>query len=330
MTIRNKILISLCLCSTLCLVTSGVQARSKYLSQENIQKRQQVLEAQKKAARIPIATVNVNSDTKILDNSGKTSLTIRDHAFKELLEKTMPLTPKQIRTLRKQKDASQRAAAATPSVPPKPVATTLPVDLSPGVTPPVIRLSAGFVTSLVFIDATGEPWPVVDYSLGNPDTFNMQWDKKTNTLFVQSTNTYAAGNLAIRLKDLNTPIMLSLVSGQRNVDYRVDLRVQGRGPNALAAVTSNDYGNNMPPELISVLDGIAPQNGKELQVSNNMGRAWLHNDNLIFRTKFTLLSPAWSTVVSSPDGTKVYSLTPTPLILAMLDGRPTKIHITGL
>lgn len=254
--------------------------------------------------------------------------TLRDEAFKQLLDKISPLTPAQIIQMRKQEDKTQQAIATTPSTPPRPVSSTLTIDLSPGVTPPVVRLSAGFVSSLIFVDSTGAQWPISDYSLGNPKNFNIQWDRKGNALFIQSTTTYSSANLAIRLTGLDTPVMLSLVSGQKEVDYRVDCQVQGRGPNAAIPLV----GDGLPtitPSLLSVLDGVPPPGSQELAVSGGHGRAWLSQGKLIFRTQLTVLSPAWSATVSSPDGTRVYEMANTPLILASQNGRTVKIELKG-
>ncbi|MBP6103824.1 MAG: type IV secretion protein IcmK [Gammaproteobacteria bacterium] len=255
--------------------------------------------------------------------------TLRDRAFKELMDKISPLTPEQILQMRQQEDKTQQAIATTPNTPPIPVSSTLTVDLSPGITPPVVRLASGFVTSLVFVDSSGQPWPIADYSLGNPGDFNIQWDKKAHTLFIQSTTTYSSANLAIRLAKLDTPVMISLVSGQKYVDYRVDLQVQGRGPNALAPMTG-DALPNASPLLLNALDGIPPPGSQELEVSGGLGRAWLSGGKLIFRTQLIVLSPAWSTIASSPDGTRVYEMIQTPLILASHNGKPIEIVIKGL
>lgn len=258
----------------------------------------------------------------------KRAPTLRDEAFKQLLDKISPLTPDQILQMRKQQDKTQQAIAATPGAPPRPVSSTLTIDLSPGVTPPVVRLSAGFVSSLVFVDATGQPWPIADYSLGNPKNFNIQWDRKTNTLFIQSTTTYSSANLAVRLVALDTPVMLSLVSGQKDVDYRVDCQVQSRGPNAATPLVGDGL-PSVTSSLLSVLDGVPPPGSQELAVSGGYGRAWLSKGKLIFRTQLTVLSPAWSTTVSSPDGTRVYEMVKTPLILASQNGKTVKIELKG-
>lgn len=290
------------------------------------------------AAALPadMTTVTTTTTTETTETNEteevpkKRPVTMRDEAFKQLLDKISPLTPEQIIEIHKQQDKAQQAVATSPNAPPRPVSSTLTIDLSPGVTPPVIRLSAGFVSSLVFVDSTGQPWPIADYSLGNPKNFNIQWDKKTNTIFIQSTTAYSTANLAVRLATLDTPVMLSLVSGQKDVDYRVDLQVQGRGPNALPPVVGDALPTNNPA-LLSVLDGIPPPGSIELQVAGNYGRAWITGDGkLIFRTQLTILSPAWSETVSSADGTHVFVMSKTPLILGLQNGKTIKIHLKGL
>ncbi len=278
------------------------------------------------------ATTDIQTPEKAVPegNEPNKQPTIRDEAFKQLLNKTLPLRPEQIIELHKELDKSQQAVQTPVNTPPQPVSSTLTVDLSPGTTPPLVRLATGFVTSIVFVDATGQPWPVVDYSLGNPKNFNIQWDKKRNTLFIQNTAAYVTANLAVRLENLDTPIMISLVTGQREVDYRIDLQIRAHGPNAQAPIVTDNLPNSTSPFLLSVLDGVPPNDSIELKVSGEYGRAWLYNNKLIFRTKLTLLSPGWTSLVSSQDGTKVYELMKTPLILASQNGKPIKIELTGL
>ncbi|MES2212203.1 MAG: DotH/IcmK family type IV secretion protein, partial [Pseudomonadota bacterium] len=69
-----------------------------------------------------------------------------DAAFRSLLQKTLPLSPDQIRQFYRLYDLTQQAAAAAPTTPPNPVSSSLVVQLGPGTTPPVVRLAAGFVS----------------------------------------------------------------------------------------------------------------------------------------------------------------------------------------
>ena len=255
---------------------------------------------------------------------------VSNQAFAKTARNLMPMSPEQIKTLRYMFDQSQRAAATSPGTPPRPTSSSVIVNLSPGATPPIIRLSAGFVTSLDFLDSTGAAWPIAAYDLGDPKSFNIQWDRKGNTLLVQSTTSYKSGNLAVMLKGEDTPVMLTLMPGQGNVDYRVDLRVPGLGPNAQAQSDGLPATSN--PQLINFLDGVPPNSAHALVVSGdgNQSQAWLYGKHLYLRTRATVLSPGWISSMSSPDGTHVYELPKAPVILASLQGSMIQLTIKGL
>ncbi len=251
-------------------------------------------------------------------------------AFRSVSQDAFPLSPDQINALRNMLDQTQRAQAAAPyKTPPAPTSTSLSIDLAPGAVPPVIRLSKGFVSSLVFIDSTGAPWPIEAYDLGDPSAFNISWDKKGNTLMVQARQDYSYGNLAVNLKNLNTPVMLTLVPGQRVVDYRVDMRVPGQGPQATVSI-----GDNLPAaadnQLLNVLNGIPPMDGVRLKTENDFAEVWKVGNMVYLRSAYTLLSPAWVAKMSSADGMNAYKLSPAPLVLLMRHGQIVSVKIEGL
>jgi intracellular multiplication protein IcmK len=265
------------------------------------------------------------------DNNGLVSENISNQAFLGVLNKQLPMTPEQIANLRKAFDDTQRAAATPPSIPPRPTTSSILVNLSPSAVPPIIRLGAGYISSLVFIDSTGQPWPIEAYSVGDPGSFNIQWDKKGNTLLVQATSFYKRSNLAVILKNLNTPVMLTLLPGQTAVDYRVDLRIPGAGPNAV--FSQGSLPNASDPELLNVLNGIPPTNARTLKViGDGDTRAWLVNNVLYIRTSLIIISPAWQSIMSSIDGTHAYQLQPSSIILALQHGKDKilKLILEGL
>jgi len=251
-------------------------------------------------------------------------------AFDYLLQEVLPLSPDQIKRLHKYYDKTVEAAATSPVTPPTPQFSSIPVSLDPGSTPPVIRLSTGFVSSVLFVDSSGAPWRITAYSIGDPAAFNIQWDQKSNALFIQSMKQYSHGNLAVRLEGLDTPVMITLVSGQRQVDFRVDLQIPGRGPNAIAPVVETAINANVNPILLNILDGIPPIDSIKLGVIGAPGDAWLNDNKVYFRTRLTVLSPAWVASVSSADGTHVYELMVTPYIMGSENGKTVNIKLTGL
>lgn len=156
---------------------------------------------------------------------------------------------------------------------------------------------------------------------------------KSNTLFIQSLKNYTHGNLAVTLHENATPVMLSMVSGQKEVDFRIDFQIAGRGPEAAPPIMQDSIltgAAKTNPVLINILDGIPPKGSTKLNVSGNYGDAWSKGDTLYFRSKLSVLSPAWVATVSSPDGTHVYEMKNTPSILASKNGQTIDIRITGL
>lgn len=255
---------------------------------------------------------------------------IDEAAFRQMKSSQLPMTPNQIMRLKKDYSQTQYAAAAAPTTPPSPTATSQIVSLAPGTIPPVIRLARGFVSSLVFLDSTGAAWPITAYDLGNPGAFNIQWDRKSNTLMVQATKLYTYGNLAVTLKDLSTPVMLTLIPGQTAVDYRVDLRIQGLGPNAKDLPTGEGMPSGTSPILLSVLEGVPPPGSHTLSVTGGAAQAWLSGDKIYLRTRLVVLSPSWLGTMTSADGMRAYSMPKTPLILVSLGGQVKQLKIEGL
>lgn len=271
----------------------------------------------------------------------------QENAFSQVTQKAMPMTPKQIHQLKRMLKETKHAAASPATTPPKPETTSIMVSLSPGHTPPVIRLQQGFISSLVFVDSNGNKWPIIGYDLGDPDSFNIQWQQNSNTLLVQATSQFHYGNLAVRLKGLPTPVMLTLVPGQRSVDYRVDLHIQGRSPTAkeeLASSGGSSEGGSsggggitgVSNTLIKVLNGIPPKNSERLKVKGGRCqegrqncRAWTVDDKLYLRLPMEVLSPGWLSRVKSSDGMKAFKLEKTPSVLVSDHGQTTELKIEG-
>lgn len=261
------------------------------------------------------ATANPNPDAGI--------------AFNVMMQQNMPLSPQQVVKLRQQIDAAQRAAAVPPNIPPKPVSSTLMINLAPGSTPPAIRLAQGYVSSLVFVDSATQPWPIASFDIGNPKAVNIQWDGKSNIILLQAVSAYSDGNIVVRLVGNPTPVTLELVAGQRVVDYRVDVHVSGLGPNAKDVPLGTNLPNSANQLLLSVLDGIAPAGSKFLTVHGADAQAWLLGDRMYLRTRLTVLSPGWTGTMVSPDGMHAYELPRTSSVLVSRYGEPAELRIEG-
>jgi len=252
-------------------------------------------------------------------------------AFDAMVQQSMPLSPRQVVKLRQLIDQSQRAAVIPATVPPKPVSSTIMVNLAPGTTPPAIRLAQGYVTSLVFVDSAGSPWPIASYDLGNAKATNIQWDGKGNVLLIQATLPYGDSDVVIRLAGLATPVTLELVSGQRVVDYRTDIHVAGYGPNSKNLPIGTGVPAPASPTLLSVLDGVPPSGSLPLTVKGGGDcLAWVLGDRMYLRTRMTVLSPGWTGRMTSPDGMIAYEMSVSSSVLVSRHGEPVELKIEGL
>ncbi|WP_426212696.1 DotH/IcmK family type IV secretion protein [Massilia sp. TWP1-3-3] len=152
-----------------------------------------------------------------------------------------PFSNSEIVRLRQKLDGSRKAKAYRP-VRTVPRISSASVDLSPGSALPIARTLPGEMTTLVFVDATGAPWPLAAAPrVSDARYFEVEWLQGTPAVVISALSAYEDGNVTVFLSGLATPIVIKLSTGEpdskdrsRVVDYRLDLRVPGRGPNATA------------------------------------------------------------------------------------------------
>ena len=242
--------------------------------------------------------------------------------FPTVLDLALPLSPDQIKQLRQQQDRVKRAASDPARKPPKPRLRNHVADLSPGSTPPVVRLAAGHGTGISFNDSTGAPWPIEAIDLANKEDFSAVLSVPgTSVVTMNASSEYGQGNMLVFLKTMATPVVVTLLSGQQDVDYRLDIHIPGYGPNAKPQPVPVDPTARFNPLLSDVLDGVVPAGVKTVNIDGVSGMAWRMGDTLLLRTRYTLMSPAPRQVSQSQDGTKAYELDYTPQIVVSADGK---------
>lgn len=251
--------------------------------------------------------------------------------FEDVMNATFGMSTDQIRQLRKQSDDRQRAAATAPSAqPPKPVTSQIVASPAPGSTAPVVRLFPGFATSLIITDSTGQPWPIENFTVGEKDKFEVKRLDQGNgsALSVVPLAYYGQSNLILFLKGLPTPIAISFLAGQKEVDFRVDVRVVGRGPNSQISMTGLPEAANT--QLLSLLEGVAPSDSKVLKTSSSEVQAWMGKSGRMFvRTNQSIISPLWFGSVRSADGTNVYEMKAVGSLLLLRNNDIETVNVSG-
>lgn len=242
---------------------------------------------------------------------------IRSEAYDAAITGMFPLSPEQIEQLLQRYDRTQEAAKSPTYDDPKPEISVQNISLDPGVAPPSIKTAVGNVTTLNILDATGAPWPVQDVTWAG-DYEVVEPEQGGHIIRITPMSHFARGNIVIRMLTLKTPLTLTLETGRDVVQYRVDARIPEYGPFASTPILQG--GKSLvagTPELTSILDGVAPGGAVKLAVSGVDGRttAYALGGTTYVRTPLTLLSPAWTSSVSSADGMNVYALSNAPVLL---------------
>lgn len=240
---------------------------------------------------------------------------------------------KKIRELNRDLYNQGKVLGETPITPPRSVNGMLSASLSPGATPPVIRLFKNRTTTIVLTDMSGQPWPISNYDgLPAEDFIVKRLDKPApegSIISITPRGASVSGNLSLVLKGINSAVVLDFVPAQKEMDAKTEIRVQAAGPNT--QFKSVGLPQALDTALLSVLQGVAPDGSKPLSVSTNAAQAWLNKDGSMYiRTRYQLLSPAFENRTSSPDGTYAYKMVSVPVVLFKTeDGRFGNFQLSG-
>ncbi|WP_192484414.1 MULTISPECIES: DotH/IcmK family type IV secretion protein [Cysteiniphilum] len=249
----------------------------------------------------------------------KKANTVDNQAFDNVVKQSFPMTPEQISAVRSSVAQQKQAASALPGSSDKPgKSRTLLVDLSPSskFSPPVIRLNLGMITSVIFTDDKGNIWPITSYTIGNTENFDVVWQKASGVLMLQGKKAYAQTNMAVMLKNLQTPVMLTILSSQHSWDYMDYVRIKGVALYGKSLDTASV--SDAPDYLTGLLYGTPPPSAKSLNVLGGAdAKLWQYNGHYLLLTSATLISPAWIAKAQN-NGVKTmnaYELAMTPNIV---------------
>ena len=257
----------------------------------------------------------------------------RSEAFDQALKNLLPLRPEEIRTLLEHFDRTVESTQLPVHPNPRPELTVQNISLDPGGTPLVVKLAYGYVTTLSVLDSSGEPWEIEDMSWVGEFTIEESTVRdRTHIIRISPDSAFAHGNISMRLVGLNAPVIMTLETNRELVHYRFDAVVPMSGPGASAPLL--DPGISLAsgdPDMSVALSGVTPEGADILNVSGVDGRttAYVYNGLTYVRTPLTLLSPGWDSSVTSADGTKVYALEETPVILLSDRGRMVRAYLTA-
>jgi intracellular multiplication protein IcmK len=276
-------------------------------------------------------------------------------------QKDRELTPDQIRQIKLMWEDMRRAQETPQGTQPKPVISVINLDLSPGSTPPLIRISNRTGVILDFMDAGGSPWPIENVvNMSDTEIETSGWEKKQtqtqmpaatgtagsgsgnkqseapveerNSVFVKAKRFGSQGNVGVFLKGMSTPVIVTLLAGQKDVDYRVDFRV----PGYIGGGTSGRGNAKMAYDnrLASASMGITAEGCQREQVNDDDAMVWSCDGkqgqgDMLVRSSGILLSPAPldGKKLQGVDGTHAYLIPSSPVVTIAFGSRIKSISI---
>ena len=241
----------------------------------------------------------------------------------------LPLSPDQVRGFMKRLEQTQEAAMPPYEGQPKGKVRIETISLDPGSEAPMVHLAAGYVTTINMLDATGEPWPILDVGVGG--NFDISPTKAdTHIVRIMPLTRYSSGNISVLLKDLTTPIVFRLSADTTtDVDLRLDARVPKFGPGAKVPIVDHSRLEAGDETIMAFLQNLPPKDAKRVKIGGLDGRtmAWSLGDHVYVRTPLSLLSPSWNASVNSADGMAVYEIGDAPVLLMSDNGAIMRAHI---
>ncbi len=262
--------------------------------------------------------------------------------YRDALGNLLPVPPELIRDFNSRLLLNRQIAADSTPAPPKVFSEADLVTLEPGGRPPVARLAPGIATVINFSDATGQPWPVAGYVIGDREAFDVLHpggvDGQQGPSHLAASPLRYAGwtNLVVTLAGQATPVVMSLVVDMAAPHYRLDVQVMELGPNAsagpaLRAASPPSAGSRQMLHFVAAAD--LPDHVVEAVIENvGATRVWVSQGGdgdpaMWVRTRHTLLGPEWTDVLSAPNGVRIYRLDAASMLLFSVSGRTVMARV---
>lgn len=310
------------MCIFVVLTNSGVTSAQEQQNAANDEKQNAMLSSPSNKDDPLMEQANKRKEQQTLER-----ILEKQAAFDAVLDKSFPIKPEQMRQVRETADQMQEAARMP--VPSGGSIRSRSVSLMPGSAIQKIHLYPHYVTTIRILDASGAPWPVSAYMVGNENYFHAQRPEMEphNIVMVAPVVNSGNANLTIVLaapdgRPQPAPLSFQLVVSPNNkttLDSVVDIRLDQRGPKALSPAVAGGGDFVTDELLLSILDGVPPREALPVQSSSKEISVWRLGSSYYVRTPEKIVWPAWKRTISSSAGSSgsmhAYELPPVSELL---------------
>ena len=255
-----------------------------------------------------------------------------DQINEEAVLRAMPAPPEVIREIRTSKRDSDRASER-PLEPVHLAMRTVHHEFD-SVNAIELRVSPAYVSTLIFLDASGSPWPIAHQVLGDSSAVNSQIvkDGGGNVAVMQNTaaSRFRESSAMFILRDAQTPITVRILGDDRVVDARLTVQVPVLGPMSDGKRPIGDDFSRRDPRVMALLgnpnqDFVVSRfrfiaQGDSDDVLRRVEAIRTDDGRVFVRGPMRLVSPSWTQEVTSQNGMKIYEVPPVHQFIFAVEG----------
>jgi intracellular multiplication protein IcmK len=207
------------------------------------------------------------------------------------------------------------------------------LSLAPTADSPVLALYPNMATTVVILDASGQPWPIekvgVSGTQGKTD-YAAAEQLGLATVLISSGVHNAYGTIDLKLKALDRTVKLLFTHGWSNtlVDGQVEAHLDALGPLAAPETSSAQTVPRVDPAMLDFLNDVPPPEAAALEVSGDpTARAWSYHGRIVLLTQNPLISPQPLAQTQSGSGRRLYLIEPIDIVLLSVAGHQTEVIV---
>ena len=216
--------------------------------------------------------------------------------FNRSVDDVFPLSPEEIRELRKLYQENKKALNA--SKPPAEKSRSVPVSLEPDAEAPEILIAPSYISAIEVVDSSGMPWPIRFSAIGSADAFQVikpENQEPHNVITLSPRLHHGHTNIILGLEGQSTPLSLRIKTDDKISYDRVSLRVDQAGPLAEPVSVGPPPKPSLSRQMKFFLDntGLSVKGARELAITGNPAelRLWEYEGRYYLRSRYSLLYP---------------------------------------
>lgn len=207
----------------------------------------------------------------------------------------------------------------------------IPVSTRPESSLPEIFLTPYHVSMITVIDATGEPWPIVDASERHNNFSIEKVDEHAFKNLLKGSVDFGAGttNLSLALAGLPSVVSVKLVGDETKYHPAPILQIDKPGPNAkvLPVITTQGMRDSDVMRRLVIAD--MPDGFVRLKTNDPNVDAWLHEESLYVRSTYQPSNPHPRSYHYGPNGYGAFKMAYVPVIVMVTNaGNEKRIIIS--